>query len=188
MKRIISLILVAVSVIAIAVPAFASSNYDSVGWYTYVDTTTAKAYASRSTSSKSVSVPKNFQVGVKFEYTEPANALWVKAINPQNSSTAYMQVKDLYIHRSAMAAGYFSSSTLKKGCSGTDVKWLQAFLKYLKYTTDTPDGVFGSKTETAVKKLQSDCGITVDGLVGYNTKVTLLQKVPGLYALIDVYN
>jgi len=49
---------------------------------------------------------------------------------------------------------------LRKGSKGNEVKILQEFLDI------QADGIFGSGTERAVKKWQSDNGLTVDGIVG----------------------
>ena len=52
---------------------------------------------------------------------------------------------------------------LKVGSRGKEVKELQEFLDI------QADGIFGKGTETAVKKWQSDNGLTVDGIVGPTT-------------------
>tara|TARA_R110000803_G_scaffold48837_6_gene101549 strand:+ start:6848 stop:7729 length:882 start_codon:yes stop_codon:yes gene_type:complete len=52
---------------------------------------------------------------------------------------------------------------LRKGTRGNEVKLLQEFLG-----TST-DGIFGSGTEVAVKKWQSDNGLIADGIVGSAT-------------------
>tara|TARA_R110001592_G_scaffold87117_3_gene257223 strand:- start:6898 stop:7839 length:942 start_codon:yes stop_codon:yes gene_type:complete len=52
---------------------------------------------------------------------------------------------------------------LKKGSKGKEVKDLQQFLGL------TADGIFGSKTEEAVKKWQWENGLTMDGIVGPET-------------------
>jgi len=56
---------------------------------------------------------------------------------------------------------------LKKGTSGNDVKWLQDKLGL------TADGVFGAKTDAAVRTFQKQKGLTVDGVVGKNTRAAL---------------
>jgi len=58
---------------------------------------------------------------------------------------------------------------LKRGCQGSDVKELQTRLNYFGYDCGTADGIFGSKTERAVKVFQTDNGITPDGIVGPET-------------------
>jgi peptidoglycan hydrolase-like protein with peptidoglycan-binding domain len=52
---------------------------------------------------------------------------------------------------------------LKVGSRGKEVKELQEFLDI------QADGIFGKGTETAVKKWQSDNGLTADGIVGPST-------------------
>ena len=49
----------------------------------------------------------------------------------------------------------FSSKDLKKGDSGFEVKHLQESLKQLGYNRGTSNGIFGSKTEAALKDFQS---------------------------------
>ena len=57
----------------------------------------------------------------------------------------------------------------KSGC----VTELQNLLKAKGYNPGTVDGVFGANTLAAVKSFQSASGLTVDGLVGTNTKAKL---------------
>lgn len=59
--------------------------------------------------------------------------------------------------------------TVKKGSSNTNVMLLQEFLNSNGYNCGTVDGVFGSKTEKAVKTWQKDHNLTVDGIVGPKT-------------------
>lgn len=60
-----------------------------------------------------------------------------------------------------------TENLLKIGSRGESVKWLQWVLKAKGYDL-TVDGIFGPKTETAVKQFQTD--VFVDGIVG---KLTL---------------
>jgi len=69
--------------------------------------------------------------------------------------------------QSAKAASY------RKGSSGTVVTQIQQKLKKLGYTIGTVDGVFGSKTEAAVKAFQKANGLTADGIVGPATLAKL---------------
>lgn len=62
---------------------------------------------------------------------------------------------------------------LKRGCSGADVKRLQELLNELGYDCGTADGIFGSKTEAAVKAFQKAHGLYVDGIVGAKTRDAL---------------
>lgn len=55
------------------------------------------------------------------------------------------------------------------GAQGNEVREVQTALKELGYFTDTVDGIFGAKTQTAVINFQKDYGLTADGIVGENT-------------------
>lgn len=55
---------------------------------------------------------------------------------------------------------------LAKGQYSTNVKYLQSFLNWAGFNCGTPDGAFGSNTETAVKKFQKAAGLTADGKFG----------------------
>lgn len=66
---------------------------------------------------------------------------------------------------------------LKRGSQGQAVKQLQTILNKLKYTCGTADGVFGDKTETAVKAFQTHYKLSVDGEVGPNTLSKLQSLV-----------
>jgi hypothetical protein len=58
---------------------------------------------------------------------------------------------------------------------GDDVLILQKRLVELGYVLGTVDGVFGPKTDTAVRAFQSDHGLTSDGMVGQTTWAALFQ-------------
>ena len=64
-----------------------------------------------------------------------------------------------------MATNY---SQVSYGSKGSDVKTLQELLNQNGYSLDT-DGVFGSKTQAAVKDYQKKNNLAVDGVVGKNT-------------------
>lgn len=68
-------------------------------------------------------------------------------------------------------------SYLMKGDKGDAVKELQENLNYLNYPCGAADGVFGSKTETALKNFQKDYKLTVDGKYGANSKKTLESAI-----------
>ena len=63
--------------------------------------------------------------------------------------------------------------TLRLGSKGDDVKYLQNLLNYYGYTV-TVDGIFGKKTEAAVKQFQKSRKLKVDGIVGQKTWNALL--------------
>jgi peptidoglycan hydrolase-like protein with peptidoglycan-binding domain len=62
-----------------------------------------------------------------------------------------------------------TSIVLSKGSEGEDVEKLQKNLNGLNYNCGTPDGDFGSKTESAVKAFQKAYNLTVDGVAGSKT-------------------
>ena len=60
--------------------------------------------------------------------------------------------------------------TLKEGCVGDDVRWLQFELnKRLGLSLDLSAGIFYTLTKSAVKAFQKQCGLTADGVVGQKT-------------------
>ena len=66
--------------------------------------------------------------------------------------------------------------TLKKGAQGEDVRALQEMLNQLGYNAGTADGIFGAKTEAAVKRLQADFNLAVDGIAGPATLELLAAR------------
>jgi peptidoglycan hydrolase-like protein with peptidoglycan-binding domain len=68
-----------------------------------------------------------------------------------------------------------SLPTLRLDSKGDDVKYLQVILNFYGYDLKV-DGVFGSKTEAAVKKFQKSRKLTADGIVGRKTWDALLAE------------
>lgn len=67
-------------------------------------------------------------------------------------------------------------STVKKGSKGEDVKTLQMMLNAVDNAGLDTDGIFGSGTQTAVKKFQKANGLDADGIVGAKTWAALESK------------
>ena len=65
------------------------------------------------------------------------------------------------------------SAVLKIGSSGTQVRTLQTKLNNWGYDAGTVDGIFGSKTQAAVKRFQQKNGLVADGIVGSKTAAAL---------------
>ncbi len=59
--------------------------------------------------------------------------------------------------------------TLRRGNSGQYVTFLQQLLESNLIPVGTIDGVFGTRTENAVRQYQQDRSLSVDGIVGANT-------------------
>jgi len=65
------------------------------------------------------------------------------------------------------------NATLYEGARGQHVTTLQNRLKELGFNPGAADGIFGPRTEAAVKAFQRAAGITVDGIVGPRTWAAL---------------
>lgn len=83
--------------------------------------------------------------------------------------------------------GSGSSYNIRRGHTGDQVKNLQMLMNACLGTSLTLDGVFGSDTEKAVIKFQSQYGLTADGIVGANTKQKIWDKCNIWPNLITVY-
>lgn len=66
--------------------------------------------------------------------------------------------------------------TLRKGSRGDDVKKIQEMLNALGYDCGAADGIFGAKTEIAVRSFQQANGLAADGIAGKNTLALLYNK------------
>lgn len=62
-----------------------------------------------------------------------------------------------------------SHPVLKLGSTGLPVRRAQSRMSAVGYDVGGVDGRFGPKTEAAVKKLQQQASLTVDGVVGAKT-------------------
>lgn len=67
-----------------------------------------------------------------------------------------------------------ATPVIKRGMRGNAVKALQAALICLGYDTGGFDGIFGAKTDSAVRAFQRAHGLSVDGQAGKNTFAALL--------------
>ena len=72
-----------------------------------------------------------------------------------------------------------SADLYKKGSSGPTVSEIQTRLKNWGYYDGAVDGVYGSKTEKAVRWFQEKNGLTVDGQVGDKTLAALGMPISG---------
>lgn len=86
---------------------------------------------------------------------QKANGLTVDGIVGQNTWKTLLTLSPL--------------PTLRQGSFGAYVKYLQQLLESNLVPVGTIDGVFGTKTENAVKTFQTEKSLTADGIVGQNT-------------------
>ncbi len=63
---------------------------------------------------------------------------------------------------------------LKRGSVGEAVKSLQENLSKIGHDVDV-DGIYGPKTEAAVRELQKATGLDVDGMAGVDTMTKLAE-------------
>lgn len=70
-----------------------------------------------------------------------------------------------------------SQRLLRRGCKGDDVVGLQKILNTLGYSCGSVDGVFGAKTEAAVRNFQLENDCEVDGKVGAETRAALKKAL-----------
>ena len=76
-----------------------------------------------------------------------------------------------------MEAYALKDSTLTIGSEGEAVRNVQQALIDLNYLSGKADGVYGDKTEEAVRRFQTAYGLTVDGLAGTQTQSKLFNVV-----------
>jgi N-acetyl-anhydromuramyl-L-alanine amidase AmpD len=68
-----------------------------------------------------------------------------------------------------------SYDTLRSGSAGPQVTAAQTLLNALGFAAGTADGVFGTRTLSAVKAFQSARGLSADGVIGRQTWTALLS-------------
>ena len=80
----------------------------------------------------------------------------------------------------AVISQTYSATTLYNGCRGEEVRQLQQALVDLGFLKGTADGVFGNKTESAVRAFQKNSGLSVDGLAGTQTRELAMSKAEAI--------
>lgn len=92
----------------------------------------------------------------------------------------------------AVRSGESSVSTLSKmGSRGDEVRRIQQKLKSMGYYTGSVDGIYGTQTQSAVKKFQRGNGLDADGIAGPKTLsylgISSGSSGSGQYNSNDVY-
>lgn len=149
-------------------------------YYTYTGTTKSEVYGSSSGGS---SAPTGNSGGIKT--VQDWLGVDVDGIYGNQTKTALIKklqavLNDQYGANLAVD-GIFGNQTasaiqnLKKGDTGDLTAVLQAFLICHGYDTGGLDGDFGNMTDKAVRALQSDNGLYVDGIAGKMTFTALVS-------------
>ncbi len=77
------------------------------------------------------------------------------------------------------------------GSRGDEVRRIQQKLKSLGFFSGSVDGIYGVKTQSAVKRFQKSVGITADGIAGPKTLLYLglgnTSSSSGAYSSSDIY-
>lgn len=143
-----------------------------------------------------------YKVDANIFYTIEGNTSSASGVIDNGGGVAYKQ----YYRSSAKSAGHRfcrpdysivtsvnpTNSVVEKdylsiGDSGDEVKEMQKMLIALGYDCGTygADGEFGKDTDVALKKFQSDFGLTVDGQYGKKTKKKLTNKYNKKIIVVD---
>lgn len=120
-------------------------------------------------------------VGIFMGYSKNLDKVFTLGGNQRNSVSvqAYDTKKVLGFRRLSSRENVdipSSNPVLKLNSSGEEVAKLQSILNAIGYECGSVDGVFGSRTEAALKALQEAEGIESDGIYGTNTQ-TLFENI-----------
>lgn len=98
---------------------------------------------------------------------------------------AYLTPRWVHFDERTTIAGY---PIINRGSKGVYVLIAQDGLNTLGYSTGGLDGVFGSRTDSAVRRFQESYGLVVDGVIGNNTWNALMNAVVGRGATSTTIN
>lgn len=111
--------------------------------------------------NKTKTALRNFQAAYGLEETGAADPATWKKLN-------------------SLSSGIRAGGSVKKGSSGTQVKYLQQALIGLGYLSGSADGIYGGQTQEAVRKFQKAYGLSADGAAGPDTTTALKNAVMAL--------
>ena len=168
-KCIVALALVIVSVFAMSSVALAEYNT------MYINCPVGETVRLREGPGTSYDVVIKIPYGTAVQ-AEYYNSSWYKV--KYNNYSGYMMAEFLSSTRPSADQDTFGY-TKYLGGTGPRVKNLQLMLNFLKYNCGTADGIFGSATLTAVKNFQRFYGLSVDGIVGKDTKAEIWRLLDG---------
>ena len=125
------------------------------GYYDFIST---KRYA----NLKNATTPKEYAEMLKQDGYATSSSYVNTLVNTVNKY-GLSKYDDIY---TPVTPSVVTHRTLKKGSKGDDVKALQTFLNLNGFQCGVADGIFGNKTELAVKAFQKAHGLVPDGIVG----------------------
>lgn len=79
----------------------------------------------------------------------------------------------------SMTVNCYAMDLMQNGSRGDDVREVQEMLISQGYLNDDADGIFGPKTEAAVRAFQQEKGLDATGIVGEGTYNALKQETAG---------
>ena len=107
--------------------------------------------------------------------TASSFGLW-SYVEPASLTPTWVHFDKRFGRPACILAGY---PLIKRGSISTYVLIAQDDLNTLGYNTGGLDGIFGGRTEEAVRNYQRSRGLGVDGIVGCNTWRSLQEDVVG---------
>ena len=112
-------------------------------------------------------------VGIFLGFNQDASKVYCLGGNQKNAVTiAEYDAKKVLSYRRLSKTTPLSipDPVLKKGHKGERVIQLQLILNHLEYNCGDADGDFGAKTENAVKLIQANNQLVIDGVYGGHSK------------------
>ena len=106
-------------------------------------------------------------------------------IEPEVLSPTWVHFDRRYGMPTCSSGGY---PLIRQNSRGNYVCIAQDDLNTLGYSTGGLDGIFGAKTQEAVRNYQRKAGLSVDGIVGCNTWRALQEAVVGTGATSTTIN
>jgi N-acetylmuramoyl-L-alanine amidase len=109
--------------------------------------------------------------GVMVDDIMKFNKLTTTVIHPGDK----LRLENIVVKKVALPTGVF-----RRGSRGEDVKRIQEALNKLYFKCGNPDGIYGGKTEDAVRRFQSVyLPYEVDGIYGSNTREKMIEQLEG---------
>ena len=123
-------------------------------------------------------------VGVFMGYSQDQTRIYTLGGNQSNQvgETAYAANQLLGFRRlRPVKKMKLSTKVLKRGSTGVEVEQLQDALKLCGFKPGTSDGIFGPKTEAALKIFQTTIpNLAIDGVFNRDTRKAMLEQLSTL--------